>query len=345
MAGWHTHDISSHRFDDDEFKVWCDHYRLENVGKVNHKSEEAVDALFWTGGVPYELDLLWKQPKKTLIKKTLLYRQNRVNEMAIRHGIFCDKLSDEKKLNLKECISRMALGLSPPKTMTGMDQQLFDIVLCIDKTYIITALNPVAREALITYHGRGLVTPLGMAAELVFEGDYTNDTKGRIVEKYIITMVELSQRFSFKSYKTTNAGLSTVKPVQKMLEIKDIIYFSGSELPPNHLFNRRVTTLFVPKSSNYPGLDYFIWNHHDLELMAFQVTVKNPFTSHPKIDGASKNCKRWLNFCFSRSEEKRLEVYWIIPGSCVGKPKKIHDRVILIDDLWADFPALKKLSS
>lgn len=344
MKGWQTHDISSHRFDEDEFKVWCDHYRLENI--VNHESEEAVDALYWTGGVPYELDLLWKQPDKTLVGKTMMYRRERARDMMESHGKFFDKLSDEKKFNLKECISRMALGLSPPKGLIGMDRQLFDIMLDIDNIYIITALNPIARDALIAYHGKVLVNSLGLVADIVFNGDYTNDVKGRIVEKYIITMLELSQRFSFTSYKTTSTGLSTVNPVRKMFEIKDIIHFSGNKLPPKHLFNQRVITLFIPKSSNYPGLDYFIWNPRDLVLMAFQVTVKNPFTSHPKIDGASENCKRWLDFCFSGSETemKPLEVYWIIPDSCVGKPKNFKDRVILVRDLWADFPALQKLS-
>lgn len=104
MKGWQTHDISSHRFEKDEFKCWCDHYHLENIGKVDPTSEEAVDALYWTGGVPYELDLLWKQPMKTLIEKTLMYRENRVIEMRINHGKFCDELSAEKKLNLVECI-------------------------------------------------------------------------------------------------------------------------------------------------------------------------------------------------------------------------------------------------
>jgi hypothetical protein len=88
MKGWYTHDISSHRFDQEEFKVWCDHYVLEDSTKVNHESEEAMDALFWTGGVPYELDLLWKQPKKTLIHKTLIYRSERVKDMRLSHAKF-----------------------------------------------------------------------------------------------------------------------------------------------------------------------------------------------------------------------------------------------------------------
>ncbi len=129
-----------------------------------------------------------------------------------------------------------------------------------------------------------------------------------------------------------------------MIEIKDIVYFSGNKLPPKHLFNQRVITLFVPRSPNYPGLDYFIWNPVDLVLMAFQITVKNPFTTHPKIDGMSKNCALWLDFCFDGLEKKPMEVYWIIPKSCVGQPKDCKDRVILLEDLWGDFPALQKLS-
>ena len=91
MKGWHTHDISGHRFDQEEFKVWCDHYLLEGTGKVNHESEEAVDALFWTGGVPYELYLLWNQPEKNLVEKTKQYRKKRVREMAKIHQKFHKK--------------------------------------------------------------------------------------------------------------------------------------------------------------------------------------------------------------------------------------------------------------
>ena len=344
MKGWQTHDISSHRFDEDEFKSWCDHYHLETIGKVDPKSEEAVDALFWTGGIPYELDLLWKQPKKGLIEKTLLYREKRVEEIAESHGKFYKKLVDKERDNLAECISRMALSMPPPNLKVGMDRQIFEIVSGEKGDKIIQALNPVARRALLGYHGQGIKSSLELVAELVFDGDYTNDTKGRIIEKYLITMLEISQRFSFKSKRTTKTGLSAVKSIQKMVNIKDIIHFSGNNLPLRSLFNQRLVTLFVPKSSNYPGFDFFIWNPVDEVLMGFQVTIKNPFTSHPKIDEARGNCERWLDFCFDKLNKKPMEVYWIIPGSCVGKPKNFKDRVILLEDLCDDFPLFNKLN-
>jgi hypothetical protein len=155
--GWFIHNISSHRFNQEEFKVWCDHYLLEDHTRINYESEEAVNAFFWTGGIPNELALLWEQPKKSLIEKTLLYRKNRVEEMAESHGTFCDNLSDIQKKHLQECISRMSLGLSAPEILDVMDRELLHIIEDEDGHEIITALNPVARCALLNYHGFGPV--------------------------------------------------------------------------------------------------------------------------------------------------------------------------------------------
>ncbi|KAJ3250169.1 hypothetical protein HK103_003795, partial [Boothiomyces macroporosus] len=225
MKGWKTHDISSHRFDDNEFSVWCDQYMLGDSVKVDPKSEDAVDALYWSGGVPYELDLLWKQPVKSLMEKTMYYRENRVGEFAESHGKFYKRLITKEIENLEKCISRMALCLSPPMIKVGMDRQLFDIVQNEDGSKVITALNPVARHALIAYHGKGLITSLGMVAEVVLQDDYTNDTKGRIIEKYITTTLELAQIFSFKCRKTTSSKLSLVTP-KRHIKIKSTVHFA-----------------------------------------------------------------------------------------------------------------------
>ena len=40
-----------------------------------------------------------------------------------------------------------------------------------------------------------------------------------------------------------------------------------------------------------------------------------------------------------------MEVYWIVPGSCVGQPKDFKDRVILLEDLsiqWLQIPLMWK---
>jgi hypothetical protein len=128
MKEWDAHDVSSYRFQEEEFKIWSENYFLEDIGNVNPESDEPVGALYWTGGVPYELDLLWKQPMKTLTEKTKLYREKRVREMMLGHSKFCDKLEEQCIRNLKECISRMVFCISPSEITVGMDLQLLDIV-------------------------------------------------------------------------------------------------------------------------------------------------------------------------------------------------------------------------
>jgi hypothetical protein len=345
MKGWHTHDISSHRFDQEEFKVWCDHYLLEDNTTVNHESEEAMDALFWTGGVPYELDLLWKQPRKTLIEKTMLYRRERVREMMESHGKFCKTLVD-KEVNLKECISRMALGLSPPEGLFGMDRLIFDI---IDDEYgneIITALNPVSRRALLGYHGQGLMASLGFVAEIVLKGtNYPNKIKGKISEMYITTMLELSQIFAFQFRKVANIatiGLPDDATQRKSIEIKSVVHFLTNKLPPKTSFHKKLTTLFVPNSPNYPRFDFFLWDSERQILMGFQVTVLNPFSDHPKMT----NSQTWQRFCFGNSKQTPMELYWVVPKSCIGvdSASVVNDSIILFEDLISDFPALAKLT-
>ena len=112
--------------------------------------------------------------------------------------------------NLEECISRMALGMSPPEIDIGMDRQLFDIILDEDGQQIITALNPVARRAMLAHHGEGLLTSLSMVAEIVLSDlEYTNDVKGRVLEKYLLATMEINKSFSFDFKKLLkNGGVS-----------------------------------------------------------------------------------------------------------------------------------------
>ena len=83
--------------------------------------------------------------------------------------------------------------------------------------------------------------------------------------------------------------------------------------------------------------------------MAFQVTVRQSFTSHPKMDGSNENCKLWLDFCFDALAQGPIEVYWIISKGCIGNPKNFRDRVILLDELYCfkeiDSPIKSNLSN
>ena len=71
------------------------------------------------------------------------------------HSKFYKTLADKERGNLAQCVSRMALELSPPEGLVGMDRQLFDIVLNDENERVISALNPIARRAILAYHGVG----------------------------------------------------------------------------------------------------------------------------------------------------------------------------------------------
>ncbi|KAJ3098696.1 hypothetical protein HK100_005032 [Physocladia obscura] len=137
MKGWFTHDIASHKFDEDEFATWCRHFQLKNTKFVDPKSDEAVDALYWTGGIPCELSLLWEQEAASIVDKTGEYRSKRVGEMADSHGKFCHKLLPKEMLNLEECIARMALGLTRPQLEWTAN---FSISFANPKKGILTSL-------------------------------------------------------------------------------------------------------------------------------------------------------------------------------------------------------------
>ncbi|KAK6093400.1 hypothetical protein MT418_006026 [Batrachochytrium dendrobatidis] len=240
----------------------------------------------------------------------------------------------------------MALRLSPPEINIGMDRQLFNIIEDEDGHKIITALNPVARRALLGYHGRGLMTCLGFLAEIVLKGTYyPNSIKGKISEMYITTMLELSQLFTFEFRKVANIakiGSPEDSTERKSIEIKSVVRFLTNKLPPKTSFHKNVTSLFVPESPNYPRFDFFLWDSQRQVMMGFQVTVHNPFSDHPKMT----NSQTWQRFCFGNSKQTPMELYWVVPKRCIGTDTAsvVDDSIILFEDLISDFPALGKLN-
>ena len=300
--------------------------------------------------------MLWEQNSTNLGGKTLLYCNTRVELLAELHSKFCDTLSSERKVNLKECISRMILGASPPSIKTGMDRQLLDIIIEFGNE-TITAINPIARQAILQHHGQEAISSIDIVAEEVFSHkNYTNQVKGVILEKYILSKIELNKIFSFSFCKKEMNGLNEQSRENVTIEIKYIIHFTG-KVPPVP-FNRGLKILYIPKAPNYPTFDFFLWD--TMKIHAFQVTTRNPFYYHPPIEGNTVNRMQlnWRMFCSSPTELGEyklttkiecltvLEAYWIIPSGCIGRDSSdtIGNKVILLEDLQEKYPAVKKLN-
>jgi hypothetical protein len=280
--------------------------------------------------------------------KVASYRKARVAEFMGRHGKYFQSINGNARLkeSLKKCVSHMALGLIPPPDIGGMDRQLFDITVDGNGRDIIAAINPIAREALLTSNCAEVLSSLEEVARMVLKDElYENDMKGRVIERYLTTHMELQMAFTFKatSGRKTRSRNSTSKEVT--VKFAKVIRFSGSKLPPQYSFYRAHSTLFVPVSPKYPAFDFFIWDAKQKRLLGFQVTVRQPYTEHRPMDGedTEENRENWQRLCFGDSGTKQaMSLYWIIPKDSLptNSPVEMKGAIILFDALYGTFPVL-----
>ncbi|KAJ3312045.1 hypothetical protein HDV04_003432 [Boothiomyces sp. JEL0838] len=328
MRGWKPHDISSYNFDCHEYSFWCEQYLLSDQVQVDPKSEEALDALFWSGGVPFELYLLWRQPGKDLIRKTMFYREFRYNEFLQRHGKFKCKINDYHAVN---CVSKMLLGLSPPKILVGMDPQLLERVM-VKK--IIAAINPVARRALLDFYGERLVKPLEEVANHEICG-VRSANKERILRNYLTTSLELVFVFSFKFRKSKLLGYSKDIPEERRIELDRVEHFFNHGPPPKEYIDISKTTLFIPESPISEGSDFIIWDAKLERVMVFQLAISNYLTK-----GSMNNDKNFIKEWKKLNTSNQFEIFWIVPKAFVGETiQKADVSLIFIEDMAQDFPA------
>ncbi|KAJ3041539.1 hypothetical protein HDV00_009014 [Rhizophlyctis rosea] len=163
--------------------------------------EEVQELAYWSGGFPLEL------------------REFCALEQYRREI----KWTDED--NIREAVARMVLGVaSIKKPLFVTDRRLMRIV----GRYEYVAMTPVARSAL-----RQAVQPfasdIDMVARLILsDPKYTNDTKGRIVERFVIESLCRSQQFDF----TIRSAISVDHPFNLRGQIRgEIVEFYRMGIP------------------------------------------------------------------------------------------------------------------
>ena len=135
---------------------------------------------------------LWSQKEDSLKEKITSYRETRLLEMDYNHANFFDSLSENNCRSFLDCVIMMFLEQQCIGG-EGMDKELFEIVKNQDGKKNIIAINPIARKTIIKYHGKSLVKPLDIKAQLIFKSPKAlNDVKGKIAQLYILTRMELN---------------------------------------------------------------------------------------------------------------------------------------------------------
>jgi hypothetical protein len=339
--GWEKYsvDFVPKCYDETEFNLWC-----ERSGLVP-TDDSTREILYYTGGVPLELDIYTSIKVDSFSEQLKKYKSTRLEALAVSHKKFCSSLTTEQEImNLKVCIGRMALYLSPPEIQISMDRQLLVIEENkVTKKERIVALFPLARSAIMSFHSSIIQDSLKMVAEVVFEDRirYPNDVKGRVVERYIITSLEQKKRFNFQSRK-----FGTKTSVSFHGVIEDVIYFDGNLLPIRRTIQESLCSLIVPTSSEYPGIDFFIWNPEGLKnvLLAVQVTIKKSLRAHMRK--CKFKCADWCQFLGIRHTSVRT--LWMAPNECIGVDKELSNGldnyILAFDDLVDLCPIIKSLN-
>jgi hypothetical protein len=306
FASWESHsvDLVPYSYEESEFELWCQNSKLkpsdDMIREVRH----------YTGGIPLELDFFNRINETVLSDKLHAYKSARLEQLILSHRKFCNSLTQHDVQNLKDCIGRLALRLSPPDHLCAMDRQL----LVIDEDQRapgkrLVALFPLARSAVLSYHSDIIQESLKNVAEIVFEAqsNYPNDVKGRVVENYIIASLEEKRHYNFVGQKPTD--------FQFQGKIEEIVYFDGDSLPIKSTISNYLCSLIIPTSSRYPGMDFFIWNPaaEKKMLLAVQVTAQKSLKDH------MKSCKfMWIDWGrFLQIPKGSIHTLWIAPKECI----------------------------
>ena len=334
---WDTFPIElvPNRYDEREFELWC----KRNDFKQTDDSDSTRELLYYTGGIPLELDVCNGIKADSFRMKLKEYKSNRLESLILSHRKFCQSLtSHNDQRNLKECIGRMALCLSPPNHLVGMDQHLLFVEGNQVHEKRIVALFPLARTAVTSHNSEIIQDSLKLVAEIVFKDqrDYPNDVKGRVVERYIITSLEQNRHFNFICRKAA-ARLGGVGASFRG-EIHNVIYFDGILLPIRSTIPNSSCSLIVPTSTEYPGIDFFIWDPTVPQqvLLAVQVTAQKSLKEH------MQNCKfkrkEWCRFL--GIQEASIRALWMAPKECIDVREGVNNG---LDNYILDFDTLVDL--
>ncbi|KYQ88916.1 hypothetical protein DLAC_10497 [Tieghemostelium lacteum] len=274
---WPTFRFNS-TFTDQEFQIFSNHFNF----KFTESFDETLELIKeLTNLIPLEIqeiyDIWCNQQKSTDLKYIInLYKEKREFEICMNNQVFTrDYLTDDSsKKDFARNVILMELGI-PSFKMTLINERLM-----IRRGQIIEATTPLARNILVECWKDELdykTTKEGIY-KLVFNREIaglTNDVRRGAIEIYIIEEIIRLKEFSF-------IGFNIIKNNGKLE--KSYITFAVHNLQPFYFNGKNVKNcdsswhqnqIIIPNASNFPEVDFLIWNSNDKHLYAIQVTIKD----------------------------------------------------------------------
>jgi hypothetical protein len=240
-----------------------------------------------TSNIPCELDALlnirakmsgiFSTPKEQLRMVVLEYRNSRSKYFHSSHQKYLDNTNllrtDDDHMRYRTCLFRAAYHIP----LGSCDQLVYDRQLFYDQDnskdaqIFVEPCTPIAGEVAIRIlQSHDLRLDI---LSVVSSSAFTNDAKSRAIKAYVIHQIAHEKCWKMQFHRVGSAlGIEKYE-----LDSLDIIYFYGNKAPHQAPSQN---TLFVPLLADYPEIDFFIWNHAERILYAFQVaTGTSDYTS------------------------------------------------------------------
>ncbi|RIA87884.1 hypothetical protein C1645_695657, partial [Glomus cerebriforme] len=332
-------------YNNEEYNQWCKFHGYENNAHLDTLK-------YWTGAYPLELNMWHKTLTSNLSNLqeiTEKYLDEREDDITRNYQIYQENLSQKRIENLKKCITSMILQTDPPTNLCDMDRRFMHIgtVSFQDgdkevKVKTVVANYPYIRLAIIHFYGYKIIDDLNVTTSAILQKDkYTNNVKERIVVSYITTTLDIVETFEFKCRKFSRPNLVVF---DKSIRFDRVMRFFDNDIFLTNDLTEYNDLLFIPESSNYPGVDFLIWNRDDKVIFAFQITIselndrKNIDNFMIKSDGLSLRSK-WANL-FGINESK-IYLIWIVQDNIINKFIKKHSNRLYIpfSSIKNQFPA------
>jgi hypothetical protein len=236
------------------------------------------------------------------------YKIARMQELQNQQRAFCKEYvcTTEDTQHAQNAVVLMELGLSVGGAVVLLNQQQM-----FQKGDYIHSITPLANTVMVNYWQESLPLAIITKSRHVFlhPEAYKRAERGYALEGLILNTFKRNASFQIPLQQLTSSKLVDKNYVLEwtlLIPLKipgyRICYYPTNNPPPSKFFEKEII-IFIPYNSNYPDLDFVIWDGIKRVLWAFQITIENPISKHSnnihvvKDNEAVSHSSKWCTNC------------------------------------------------
>eukprot|EP01012_Entosiphon_sulcatum_P017191 TRINITY_DN2199_c0_g1_i2.p1 TRINITY_DN2199_c0_g1~~TRINITY_DN2199_c0_g1_i2.p1 ORF type:complete len:679 (-),score=77.60 TRINITY_DN2199_c0_g1_i2:279-2135(-) len=250
-----------------EFKAW----RQKNKAFHDATKSELVELKHITACVPLELEILLAGQGTTTKDKLAEFESYRAQEFCKLTHAWVHELQKSQVARAAKAAVLMHFGLFAADAL--LDARFMFVA---DRK--IVAITPLAERAIYSYWAANSVAETQI--EEILSGTWPADVKGLIWKKRIIDGISAATSLVVEVEYLGKLKTKLKTKKQICVQHLQVVRFAGDSVPKPRPEYANQNLLLVPTSSNYPQVDFLIWDHYNKTLWAFQVTCEAKLREH-----------------------------------------------------------------